>query len=764
MVSLTKGWPRYATQLLGRASDLQSTVELLRRPEVRLLTLLGPAGVGKTRLGIAAAATLEAAFPDGAAFVDLAPVADPDRILFAIAAAVGVTEGPAEPLSDHLKRYLEDKQLLLLLDNFEHLVDAAPLVTELLAHCPALKVLVTSRVPLEISWEHRRSVPPLALPVQEESEPQAFGEIPAIALFVERARAVSPAFGLDDHNVKTVGAICHRLDGVPLAIELAAAQLDVQSPRSILEGLQDSGLDLLVMDSRDRPERHKALRSAIAWSERLLEAKEREVFLRLSVFVGGGTADAAAFVCETAKPDIRKSLASLARKNLLQLELGGESPRIRMLEMVREYAAEQLRASGDADEVRGLHLRWCVSESEEAEIQLSGSGQAQWLNRLEAELDNLRAAMSWALSQGEVEAGALIAVNIDRFWEIRHIAEGSRWLSLWLERLGDGQEIMQARVLSALGLMTYALGKTAEAVTILERCLALATEARERAIEANCLWRLALAVAISGDRPRSRALLERCLALSEEMGYAKSRRYATYHLANLTRRRGDPVRAISLYHEAQALCREAGDIDLLRWAVGNESDAHLRLGDFERAELLTLEALRLSVDLQSPWGMVSYIYYLANLSALQIEYERAAKLHGIAEGLKQRHGFGPAGVHNQPDLPEVRAALGDAIYSALHAEGLAMKLEEAVAYALAAEAGRRYEPSVAMPGASPRGLSGREVEVLRLIARGMSNQQMADSLVISVRTVERHINHIYDKLEVRNRAQAAVYARDHGLA
>ena len=754
MASLTKGWPATPTPLIGREAEVESVRSLLRQPATRLVTLVGPAGVGKTRLAIEATAGLTANFEDGVYFVDLSVIEDPDRVLDAIAAAVGVREGPAEPLAEQLPGYLASRRVLLLLDNFEQIVTAGLGVGQLLAACPALTVLVTSRVPLELSWERRFPVSGLVLPGRDEASPEALAESPAIALFVERARAVLPNFDVDPQNARVLAEICTRLDGLPLPIELAAAQIDVLPPVMILEGLRDSGLDILAGGSRDQPRRHQTLRAAIAWSEHLLDSKERDAFFGLAVFAGGCTLQAAATVCNAPEAGISKLLGSLVRKNLLRFDAaGGPGGRYRMLEMVREYALEQLRASGHEAEARDLHLRWCMSEAEEAEIELSGFGQVQWLGRLDDELDNLRAAMSWCQRPGgSSDSGAQIAVDLDRFWEVRHITEGSRWLELWVERLGAGQRLLRAQVLAALGILAIAQSKITEAAAHLEECLDIAKAAGHERLEVKALTRMSLAVAFLGNRERARQLLEQGLAMSEEIGDLYGKRYATYHLGN-TISVSSPEEALPWFIEAQTLCRQAGDVDLLRWALGNEGRTHEMLGDYERAGALFREALRLSLELQSPWGIVTYFYRLAGLAGLRQEYERAAQLHGVAEVQRQRYGIGYGFNGREPDLPSVRAALGNPSFYDYQAEGRAMRFDEAVAYAIS---------SNNRPSRAPLRLSGplsrRQSEVLRLIAAGKTNREIAAELVLSERTVQRHIADIYLKINVRNRSEATAYA------
>src|SRR5712691_7201953 len=405
--------PVQLTSLIGREQEIQAVCTLLRRPEARLVTLTGPGGVGKTRLGLGAANDLLADFPDGVYFVPLAPISDTDMVVAAIAQTLGVKETGERSLLDLLHTHLQDKHVLLLLDNFEQVVSAAPHLSELAAVCPHLKLLVTSRVVLRIRGEHEFLVPPLALPdLTDLAEHETLSRYAAVALFLERARAVKPDFQMTPANTRAVAEICVRLDGLPLAIELAAARVKVLPPQTLLARLCHL-LEILTGGGRDAPARQQTLRNTLDWSYDLLDVQEQRLFRRLSIFVGGCTLEAIESVCGTFHEGmfhVVDGVASLIDWSLLQqTESEGEERRLVMMETIREYGLEALVARGEEESARQAHAMYYLQLAEEAEPGLLGPQQALWSERLEREYDNLRAALEWLIAQAEDnEAGQSI--------------------------------------------------------------------------------------------------------------------------------------------------------------------------------------------------------------------------------------------------------------------------------------------------------------------------------------------------------------------
>jgi predicted ATPase/class 3 adenylate cyclase len=399
--------PLQPTPLVGREKEISEVCNLLRSGETRLLTLTGPGGTGKTRLALQAAADLLEDFPDGTFFVQLATLTDADLFISAVAETLGVRETGEQALDDSLKNYLSERRMLLVLDNFEQVLEAAPTVTELLTVAPELKVLTTSRAPLGLYGEHEFPVPPLTLPDLERQPPlERLTQYEAVGLFVERARAIKPEFEVTNESAPAVAEICVRLDGLPLAIELAAARIKMLPPRAMLQRL-GSRLKLLTGGARDLPERQRTLRATIEWSFALLDEGEQLLFRRLAVFSGGRTLEAIEAICDTRSDltvDVFEGVSSLLDKSLLRQEEGANGePRFVMLETVHEFAREKLQGSGEAEQIKRVHAEYFLTLAEEAYPELKGANQLQWLERLEVEHDNMRAALSWTLERKEVE-------------------------------------------------------------------------------------------------------------------------------------------------------------------------------------------------------------------------------------------------------------------------------------------------------------------------------------------------------------------------
>jgi predicted ATPase/DNA-binding SARP family transcriptional activator len=510
--------PAQTTALVGRLKETTVVRELLRQEQVRLVTLTGPGGTGKTRLGLQVAADLLGTFRHGSLLVDLSPLRDPTLVASTIAQTLGVRPAGGQAPLDSLKSYLRDREMLLLLDNFEQVLDAAPVVAELLAAAPRLKVLITSRTFLHLRGEHEFPVPPLALPPTRTAAPESLSEYAAAELFIQRARAVRPRFAVTLETAPVVVEICCRLDGLPLAIELAAARCRFFSPQELLARL-DSRLSLLVGGARDLPARQRALRSAIGWSHDLLTEAEQTLFRRLAVFVGGFTTDAACMVCGDVEADgsslpvqsVTEALSSLVEKNLLRREERSASeeegfdPRFALLETIREYALERLAASGEAETIRSRHAGFFLALAEKAErvVLEEGPEEEGWLARLETEHDNCRAALDWSLTTGQMTVALMLAGALERFWSRRgYLQEGRRRLAAVLERAKDAQPTAAyARALCAAGALAFSLHDPAAAV-LLEQSLSMERELANKPGMAASLLMLSIVVGNSGDRAR----------------------------------------------------------------------------------------------------------------------------------------------------------------------------------------------------------------------------------------------------------------------
>jgi len=723
--------PAQPTPLVGRVREVEEICERLRSPEVRLLTLTGPGGTGKTRLGLQAAAEVLDEYEGGAFFVALDAVRDPAFVASAIAQPVGVTEGGERPLVEELEAYLGSKQLLLVLDNFEQVLGAAPLVGELLARCPRLKVLVTSRAALRVYGEHEYPVPPLALPdPTRPSTADRLGDYEAVRLFVERAHASSPGFRLTDENARDVAEICARLDGLPLAVELAAARSKLLSPRSMLNRL-DNRLRLLRGGAANLPARQQTLRGAMDWSHGLLGEQDKALFRRLSVFNGGFTLEAADEVCDTGGLDVLDGVESLLDMSLLRREEGGEDPRFHMLQTIREFALERLHEAEEDEELSARHAEHYLALAEEAEPDLYGPRAASRAEELETEHDNLRAALSWSLAGGHAGSGLRTANALWWFWHLRgHYTEGRRWLKESLARAreagvaGSASAAERAMALGRAGFLAVLQTDIVRAGELSREGLALARGSQDDPAAAVPLLTLGYVALFGGDHEKAGALFGEALGVFRRLGNGRDVGWALFGLGTLERFRGDNAAAKALYEEALALFEVAGDGDLQAATAFNLGDISMLEGDFGRAKGIFTEALAsarktggrqaaavsaanlglialfegdhdrataflhdglaLSQDLGHRLEVVNCLEPLAALAGARGEPARAARLWGAAEALREAIGspISPADLGLlEPYLTEARARLGEAGWRSALAEGQVMTYEAAVSYA-----------------------------------------------------------------------------------
>jgi predicted ATPase/class 3 adenylate cyclase len=682
--------PTQPTPLVGREPEVVEVCDFLRKEEVRLLTLTGPGGTGKTRLGLQLAAELLDELEDGAFFVALSSTMDPAFVTSAIAEPLGVVETGDQSLLENLKDYLRSRELLLLLDNFEQVVDAAPLVGELLATCPALKILATSRSVLRVYGEREYPVPPLKLPDPKRLPPvERLTEYEAVRLFIGRAKAAKPDFAVTDENAPAVAEICARLDGLPLAIELAAARIKLLPPQGMLKRL-DSRLKLLSGGARDLPERQRTLRGAIEWSHALLGEGERVLFARLAVFSGGHSLEAIQAVCDARDDllvDVLDGVSSLLDKSLLRQEEVAESdPRFLMLETIHEYARERLQESGEAEELRRLHAEYFLAMAEEAEPELTGPEQLTWFGQLETEQDNMRAALSWAL-ESEPETARRMAKALARFWEMRsYFSEGSRWLEAALRQSGQANPTARADALTEAGMFAWHRGEYEKAAALHEEALALARELGDERGIGFALNSLGAQELEKGNYERATRLFEDALALSRDLGDRRTVGYALRNLGEVARYRGEYGRAATLGMESLSRFREIAD----GWHIARTLAWLGRItlytsDDLEAAAGFLREGLLVAQRIGDGECAALCLEGFAGLAGARAQGARSARLYGATEALRDAVGA-PLSPVDRPDhdhkVAAARAQLDEADWKTAWAEGKAMSLEESVEYAL----------------------------------------------------------------------------------
>ena len=773
---VTHALPRPLTPLLGREQAVKATQTLLARPEVRLLTLTGTPGVGKTRLGLQVASELSDTFADGVCFVSLAPLSDPDLVLPTLTQALGLPEARGRSPLEHLQACLHDKHLLLLLDNFEQVARAAVLLVELLQTCPDLKALVTSRAVLHVRGEYEVQVPPLDLP-----DPRQFADVElltrnaAVTLFKERVQALAPDFALTGTNAPVIAAICTRLDGVPLAIELAAVRIKLLSPHQLLSRLEHR-LDVLTSGAQDLPARQQTLRATLQWSYELLSPGEQRLFRLLSVFVGGCELSAVEAVCHALGEGATAVLDGVQRlldSNLLfeRKQATGE-PRLTMLETIREYGQACLASSGEAEATRQAHAEYYLALAEEAEPRLLSAEQVQWLERLEQEHDNLRAALSWLLEKEQIELALRLSRGLWPFWVFHdHLGEGQRWFEKALNASNGVVASVRARAIYAASSLAYYGGDLSRAAVYAGESLKLYRELgdkRDIAIALNALGHIART---RGDYAALRALCEESLPLLQELGDTYRIAEALYLSAYGFHAQGDDTGACAVAKESLALCREVGErkrvADILH-ALGLFAYTQ---GDYATARTFYEESLSISRTMGEKWVAALCLLGLGAVVAAEGEPARAACLWGAAETLRTELGaFIPHAeqVSYERSMSTVHAQLSEDVFSSAWAEGRAMSLEQVLANWETMPSPRPVPtapPSTATAFAPlpHTRLTPREMDVLRLVALGLTNPQIAEKLVISPQTVHAHLRSMYSKLGVTTRSAATRFAVEHHI-
>ena len=797
---------RPLTNFVGRERELDDVRRLLAIS--RLLTLTGAGGVGKTRLALALVNGLRADDGAAVAFVDLSPLSDPQLVAQTVASELGVREQPDRPVLATLVEALQSKELLLVLDNCEHLVqECARFSYELLSACPDLRILATSREPLSIAGEIVWRVPSLSLP-ESEMHLEQVERAAAIQLFVERAHAALPNFELSEQNARAVADVCRRLDGIPLALELAAAHAPLLSAEQIAARLGDA-LGLLTRGSRLAPARQQTVRATLDWSYGLLAAPEQILFDHLAVFAGGCTLEAAEVVAGgdgIELRDVLPLLGQLVDKSLVVVEPGpAKLARYRLLEVVRQYGLERLTARGHTPSVRNRHAAFFLTLAEQTEPELFGRDGLAAQARLEREHDNCRATLRWLVAQADTERAQRLAGALGRFWFFRgYLSEGE----VWTERVmalpgGDRPTAGRAKTLHGAagmalargdyatverttleardiwrrlgnraeeGFALFVLGHTAQrqgellaARVFLEDGLALSRSAGQGAAETNCLWALAEVAFDQGDDREARTWAQAALARATEVGWTVGISVARRVLGALSLRQGDYPAATALLEASLADARELG----ARWWIAETlvplGQLALEQGDVSQARARLVESLMLAQKLADRASMARALEGLAQLGVVQGVPQRALQLAGAAAALRDSLRAPLAPVERsrlERRLAPARRALGERAAQAVWAEGRALPLQQAVDLALASA------PADSARRSSKRGrsvLTAREQEVARLVARGLTNRQIAEQLFIAEGTAERHVGNILAKLDVHARSRIAAWAVEQGL-
>jgi predicted ATPase/DNA-binding CsgD family transcriptional regulator len=797
--------PVSLTSLIGREQEIDALCQLLHQPDVRLVTITGLGGVGKTTLAVQVARELRDAFHEGVFFISLAPIRDPTLIIPTIARMLDVTESPNRLMLDSLKDFLRDKEMLLLLDNFEQIIAAAPLFTELLETCPELRMLVTSREPLRLRGEHEFPLSPLALPTQPSLE--ILMQTPSVLLFVQRAQASQPDLRLTPENASAVTEICARLDGLPLAIELAAARIKLLPPQAMLRQLQESPLQMLTGGARDLPVRQQTLRGTIQWSYDLLNVEEQRLFRWLSVFVGGCTLEAAVkVISQQATFD---NLDSLVNKYLLEQHETDHSPRLSMLETIREFGFEQLNRTHELESARRAHAAFYLTFAQEAERELAGANQKSWLKRLEREQDNLRAALHWAIEHGEVEFAQRMAGALQPFWFRRgHWSEGRRWLedSLAMESNAPLNQPIRANALYGAGMLARFQGDFARARILCEQSLAVYRDLADQTGVLRTLVQLGRITAFQDDQIALKDFIAEAASLIESLPdtvtkadaytdmviaqvradnfppqashyLAESERiqrafhniaglaFVFAHQGNLASWNREYALAVSRFDEAQRLAIELNDDRLLGRIFMSRALLDIQEGN-SAATLQHLDDFIRQAINRGDHHVRTSLPVLAVLLYERGHHAWSARVLGLAEALTGRSQLNAdaAAIAQRLRIGDIRAELrtrlGDEAFAREFAAGQQLTLDTLRAML--------HPQTLAPVPANPLSpasvaLTARELEVLRLLTQDLSNPQIAEKLVVSRRTVDAHLRSIYDKLGVKSRDAAIRVARERGL-
>jgi non-specific serine/threonine protein kinase len=803
------------TPLVGRQREVDSALHVLREGS-RLVTLTGPAGVGKTRMSIALATATAELYPDGVRFISLAPIVDPELMIGLVAAALNVTDRSATNLVSAIASAVGGKRLLLVLDNFEHVPEAAQVIPDLLAACAGLAIVATSRTPLHLSAEHLLPIPTLSVPDPQHAHAVAdlYG-YEAIQLFISRASAACGEFALTTANASSVIDICNKLNGLPLAIELATARLRILPPNALVERLQP-GLPLLSSSARDVPARMRSMRDAVAWSFDLLSPTDQTLFRRLGVFAGGFSIEAVERVCMDGivEIDALGGLSALLDHSLLRRsEHADLAPRFDMLHVVREFALEQLCAAGEDDAIRRAHAAYFRDLAHQAG-EARGAEQERLHALVAADMHNIRAVLAWALrsdSGAEDLDGALELCGALWFYWIHYTTSASEarlWLTRALDLAPDSQSLARARALLGLGAIEWRQGDYAPARAHLdlstaifaqlddvkglgdalhlaghvlfeaheydgaqlcfERSLAAHTRAGDPVGGVPLIGDIGMLAYHQGDYPTARRQFEACLRSCRQHGVRDHAADSLNRLGDLARLEGDLDSAKRLYTESLALWRSLQGSPGIASGLHKLGQTARRRGDVAEARRLLLESLSLQRDIGNKQGVIECVLAFGGLALESADAAAGAELLGAAEAALEELGapLAPADYAEfQHDRARATGNSGAGAWAAAYARGRRQSIASAVllAESLAAHPAIEADSAQFRAEHAEGGLSPREMEVAALLAKGLSNRQVATALTISEKTAANHLEHIMTKLDLRSRAQVAVWAVKHGF-
>jgi predicted ATPase/DNA-binding NarL/FixJ family response regulator len=764
------GLPAPADLFVGRDGELEAVSRMLVHPRTRLVTLTGPPGIGKTRLAVACASAYAERSGCASVFVDLAPVRDPALVLAELAQAVGVEPRGGTDLTGQLAAALRNQERLVVLDNCEHLLAAAPDVGQVLAACPRLRVLATSRERLRLSAEQEFPVPPLAMPAPADvADLGSLAANPSVALLLDRARRTNPSFGLTSANALLLASACVRLEGLPLAIELAAARLKVLTPGELVFRLS-SRMEVLASSTRDVPARQRALRNAIAWSYDLLDSGERALFRRLSVFAGGWTLADAGSVCAASGDDALAMVESLLDKSLVRRLPGDEqTAEFSMLESLREYAAEQLASHAEAEETRARHAEHYAGLAAQFEAALGLPEEKTWLLRIDRHHADLRAALDYCLGAGRDGWALWLAAALGWYHYTRgDLGHGQALVDAVLPRTADGYDLAaigddaaaggQTDVLIAAGVLAFATGEMDRAQDLLSSALERSEghgHARRAAFACAFLGHVARA---GGEWDASADWHRRAEARFREEGSVQGVAWARQDLGLLARDHGDLRNAAELL---RASLRDFRELDYpwaaawSAWGLGTTLSAQGRL---DEARPLLAEALRIYTDVNDTRGIAQCLEALAHIASERALYESAARLIGTAAALREQvaaHQLDTEQARSSAVERVIAQALGPEDADRLIHAGRTMPVQQATDLAMAVASGTAPNDLDRPPQVS---LTPREQQVAALVASGRTNRQIGRVLGISEKTAEVHLHHVMSKLDARSRAEVAAWA------